>query len=116
MKAQAIILAAAVLTTGCAGSLPTIESPGAGCQVRAGAVAPEGSFGGGTVAAVGGAATVVGTCPPEFRVFTRSSDGSVVCYGTDAWCASALDATPLDVTPAQLRELMQPVATPGVRG
>jgi len=89
---------------GCGNLLPSITEHG-GCQVRAGAVAPEGGSGIGPYAAIGGAATVVGVCPAEFRVYSHRN-GETVCYGDADWCAAQMAAQPLDVTPAQLRELL----------
>ena len=100
-----------VLLGGCS-SLPEVPPTDTGCQVRAGAAAPEGSltfapFGGGNVAAVGAAATVVGDCPADFRTFAKGANGSIVCYGEAEWCDKAAAAAPLEVTPAQLRSLLE---------
>ena len=90
-------------------TMPQFEQPtAAGCQVRAGAVVPEGSnaglFGSG-ISATGASATVVGECSPDFRVFSRYN-GSVVCQGDADWCNRALENEPVELTPAQLREMM----------
>jgi len=99
-------LALVTLLAGCAGTLPSIAESG-GCQVRAGAVIPEGGSGLSGYAGIGGAATIVGTCPTDFRVLTRH-DGSLVCYGEADWCASALREAPIAMTPSQLRSLVAP--------
>lgn len=107
-----VLLASALAVTGCAGTQPQITSPGEGCNVRAGYAVPDGSagagFGGLSVVAAGASATIVGECPEHFKTFARGAGGSVVCYGDDAWCESALESEPVQLTPAQLRSLVQP--------
>lgn len=103
-------LVATLTLVACGPTLPSVADVG-GCQVRAGRVAPEGSasggFASGTVAAEGGAATVVGTCPEQFRVVTRTPGGSMVCYGPDEFCIEALKNAPITATTGQLRELKE---------
>lgn len=60
----------------------------------------------GTAGAYGGAVTMIGACPESLKILTRTQEGSIVCHGGDEWCARALDAQPVTVTPAQLRELL----------
>lgn len=87
----------------------TLQQPGGdvpGCQVRAGSAGLEaGDNPFVDAAGIGGAATVVGVCPPEFHVLTRTPTGSVVCHGTEQWCTDALAAQPIPVTVDQLRAL-----------
>lgn len=97
---------AAAILSGCT-SLPDPDPSRGDCQLRAGATILEGSAepwaqGG----AMGGAVTLIGTCPPELKVITRSPNGSLVCHGSDAWCDKALETQPVQVTPAQLRQLV----------
>lgn len=79
------------------------------CQVRAGTAIPEGSaaapLGGGSFAGAGAAASMVGECPENFRTFARRG-GAVVCYGEREWCEAALQNQPVELTPAQLREMV----------
>ena len=99
----------AIGLAGCAAPLPQIESPNAGCNVRAGLVIPEGSagagFGGATVAAAGASASIVGTCPENFHVFDRSPAGGWVFYGDPELLKWYLENAPVSIPRAEYEAL-----------
>ena len=97
--------------TGCA-SLPEPDPARGDCQLRAGAATGEGSYTGlfsAQSAGGGGAVTMIGDCPDDLRVLTRTREGSLVCHGfTAEQCLDALDKMPVEVTPETLRTLVAP--------
>jgi len=106
-------IAATALLTGCAGHFPELESPTSeGCQVRAGYAVPEGAasavFGTTAITSGGAAATIVGACPEDFRVYARHN-GMTACRGEKEWCEQEAASQPIGVTPAQLRQMVAPV-------
>jgi len=107
------IAATALLTTGCVGHYPELVSPtDEGCQVRAGYAVPKGvvgaAFGNTSISSGGAAATIVGVCPEDFRVYARHN-GMTACRGEREWCEQEAAQQPIGVTPAQLRQMVAPV-------
>lgn len=103
---RATVGTVALFLSGCA-SLPEPDPARGDCQLRAGASVLEGAAAPwGQGQAYGGAVTMIGACPEQLRIITRSANGSIVCHGDAAWCDAALASQPVQVTPAQLRELL----------
>ena len=105
------LLAVVFVLAGCGGTQALPEPGPDGCQIRAGAALTEGTasftgVGGVSADARGGAATITSDCPESFHVLTRTSN-SIVCNGSDAWCAAALEHLPVSVTPAQFRTMAE---------
>ena len=96
----------AVLLSGCT-TLPEPDPSRGDCQLRAGAAILEGSSqwvsqGG----AYGGAVTKIGDCGDNLHIITRTANGSLVVHSSDPEVVrAAMDSQPLEVTPAQLREI-----------
>ena len=103
------VLAILAMVSGCA--TDGLPPPGPGdCQIRAGAALTEGttSFTGiGSVAADarGGAVTVIGECPDNLHVVTRSPT-STVCYGSETWCREAIENMPVVIPASTYRALV----------
>ena len=89
------------LLTGCEAALPVLDPPHTGCQIRAGYVVPEGSVSGGiagtSVSGAGGAVTVIGECPPDLVVLTRTQSGGLVYHGPKELLPELLAAEPVTI-------------------
>ncbi len=99
------LLAGSALLAGCV-ALPQPVSEGGDCQIRAGAAVGEGLPAWG-VEASGGAVTVIGNCPKELHVLSRTPQGSVVCFASDEWCKQAIGKPPVVMTIDQLKALTE---------
>ncbi len=112
-RARTIIALAAVSALGgCGATLPTAaDFASGGCQIRAGAALTEGtasftSAAGISADARGGAVTVIGNCPDDLSVVTRSGN-STVTYGDPEIIRAILEGAPVELTMPQLRALVR---------
>ena len=111
MRHLSPLLAVSLLLAGCEAALPVLDPPHTGCQIRAGYVVPEGSVSGGlagtTVSGAGGAVTVIGECPPDLIVLTRTQSGGLVYHGPKDLLPQLLAKEPVPVPRDELEELMR---------